>query len=133
MANEGEISWACDNNVSHFAEALTEDTALPLIEPPLDVVDSSITLSISNGIEQLVGQVNGAARAAHTFIPNLGLDCCAGDGLDGQSPAAVWVGIAKKTHEFEGQGDGHVTLSVDNSTTSSESTVPVSDITLASC
>ena len=71
MANEGEISWACDNNVSHFAEALTEDTALPLIEPPLDVVDSSITLSISNGIEQLVGQVNGAARAAHTFNPTL--------------------------------------------------------------
>lgn len=88
--------------MSHFAEALTEDTALPLIEPPLDVLDPAITLSISNGIEQLVCQVNGAARAAHAFIPNLGLDCCAGDGLDGQGPAAIWVGVAKKTHEFKG-------------------------------
>jgi hypothetical protein len=119
--------------VSHFAEALTEDTALPLIEPPLDVLDPAITLSVGNGIEQLVCQVNGAAHAAHAFIRNLGLDCCAADRLDGQSPAAVWVGVAKSTHEFKGQSDGHVTLGVDISATSSESTIPVGNITLAGC
>lgn len=60
---------------SSFTEALNVALPVCLIEPPYDVGDTSVTLPISDGTEQLVGEINGAANTAHAFV----LDSC----LDG--------------------------------------------------
>lgn len=47
----------------------------PLVaEPPLDVLDAAIPLSVRDGIEEFVGQIDGAAFAAHEFVLDSSLD-----------------------------------------------------------
>lgn len=77
-----------------------------LVQPPFNATKAAIAFSISDGVEQGVGAVNGTADTAHALVTDSGLNCGARRGVvQCHGATTVWVSIRLSAHELVGQSD----------------------------
>jgi len=103
-----------------------------LVEPPFNPADTAVARAVGDGGEESIGAVDGAVNTTHTLVADRGLDCGArGRIVQSQGTAAVWVVVGFGAHEFVRQCDLHVAVGVAGPAASTQTTIPVSDISNA--